>query len=170
MTKTMQLLRQHCQFSHMRQKVEIYIKKCFNCQQNKHITHAKYDEIQYVKSSIEVWNEITLNFIIKLSKSQNSVTDQHYDAILIIIDRLTKYAHLISFCEDYETEQLRYIILNRLIRYHEILKELTIDRNKLLIFKYWQTFISMLRARLYLFTAYHSRTDEPTKQINQTLK
>ena len=31
MTKIMQLLRQHCQFSHMRQKVEIYIKKCFNC-------------------------------------------------------------------------------------------------------------------------------------------
>ena len=30
-TKTMQLLRQHCQFSHIRQKVEIYIKKCFNC-------------------------------------------------------------------------------------------------------------------------------------------
>ena len=31
-TKTMQLLRQHCQFSHMRQKIETYIKKCFNCQ------------------------------------------------------------------------------------------------------------------------------------------
>ena len=30
-TKIMQLLRQHCQFSHIRQKVEIYIKKCFNC-------------------------------------------------------------------------------------------------------------------------------------------
>ena len=30
-TKIMQLLRQHCQFSHMRQKVEIYIKKCFKC-------------------------------------------------------------------------------------------------------------------------------------------
>ena len=30
-TKTMQLLRQHYQFSHMRQKVEIYIKKCFSC-------------------------------------------------------------------------------------------------------------------------------------------
>ena len=53
-TKIMQFLRQHCQFSHMRQKVETYIKKCFNCQRNKHMTYAKYDEIQYVKSSIEV--------------------------------------------------------------------------------------------------------------------
>ena len=31
-TRTMQLLRQNCQFSNIRQRVEIYIKKCFNCQ------------------------------------------------------------------------------------------------------------------------------------------
>ena len=53
-TKTMQLLRRECQFSHMRQKVEIYIKKCLSCQQNKHTTHAEYGEIQYAESSVEV--------------------------------------------------------------------------------------------------------------------
>ena len=31
MTKIMQLLRRDCQFPHMRQKIEIYIKKCLNC-------------------------------------------------------------------------------------------------------------------------------------------
>ena len=30
-TKIIQLLRQNCQFSNMRQRVETYIKKCFNC-------------------------------------------------------------------------------------------------------------------------------------------
>ena len=88
----------------------------------------------------------------------------------MIIDRLTKYAHLIPFCKDYEAEQLKYVILNRLIRYYEILKELTSDRDKLFTFKYWKTFVSMLEVRLRLFTAYHSRTDEQTKRINQTLK
>ena len=53
-TKTMQFLRQHYQFFHIRQRIEIYIKKCFNCQQNKHTIHAEYDEIQYVKSSIKI--------------------------------------------------------------------------------------------------------------------
>ena len=43
--KTIQFLRQNCQFSNMRQRVETYIKKCLNCQQNKHVTHAKYEEI-----------------------------------------------------------------------------------------------------------------------------
>ena len=49
--KTMQLLRRNCQFSNMRQRIETYIKKCLNCQQNKHVIHVKYDEIQYMKSS-----------------------------------------------------------------------------------------------------------------------
>ena len=50
--KTIQLLKQHCQFLQMRQKVEIYIKKCINCQKNKHATHIKYEEIQYQESPI----------------------------------------------------------------------------------------------------------------------
>ena len=170
MTKIMQLLQQHCQFPHMQQKVEIYIKKCFNCQRNKHTTHAEYDEIQYVKSSIKAWNETILNFIIKLSKSQDFVIDQHYDVIFVIIDRFTKYTHSISFCEDYKAKQLKYVILNRLIRYYRIFKELTSDRDKLFTFKYWQTFILILGTRLRLFTAYHLRTDEQTERINQILK
>ena len=50
-TKIIQLLRQNCQFSNMKQRVETYIKKCLSCQQNKHATHAKYEKIQYMKSS-----------------------------------------------------------------------------------------------------------------------
>ena len=49
--KILQLLRQTCQFFNIRQHVETYIKKCFNCQKNKHNIHVKYDEIQYQQSS-----------------------------------------------------------------------------------------------------------------------
>ena len=43
--KTIQFLRTNYQFSNMKQKVETYIKKCLNYQQNKHVIHVKYDEI-----------------------------------------------------------------------------------------------------------------------------
>ena len=46
-SKMLQLLQHSCQFFNMRQHVEIYIKRCLSCQQNKHGMHAKYDEIQY---------------------------------------------------------------------------------------------------------------------------
>ena len=48
--KTLQLLRQYCQFSNIKQRIEIYIKKCSSCQKNKYATHAKYKAIQYQES------------------------------------------------------------------------------------------------------------------------
>ena len=56
-----------------------------------------------------------MNFIIKLSKSKNSTNEKIYDAIFVMIDRLIKYCHIIFFKETYDVEQLKYIVLNRLI-------------------------------------------------------
>ena len=77
-----------------------------------------------------------MNFIIKLSKSKNSTNEKTYDAILVMIDRLIKYCHIIFFKETYNVEQLKYIVLNKLIQYQRILKELINDKDKLFIFNY----------------------------------
>ena len=77
-----------------------------------------------------------MNFIIKLSKSEKFVTEEIYDSILMIIDKFIKYSHLISFKELYLTDQLEFIVLNRLIRYYDISKKMTSDRDKLFISNY----------------------------------
>ena len=77
-----------------------------------------------------------MNFIIKLSKSADSVTEELYDNILMMVDRLIKYNHLISFNEKYSANQLKFIVLNKLIRYYDILKEITSDRDKLFTSNY----------------------------------
>ena len=66
----------------------------------------------------------------------NSITKKSYDAILIMIDRLTKYSHIVPFRKKYIAEQFKYIVLNRLIKYHELSKKIISDRNKLFIFHY----------------------------------
>jgi len=77
-----------------------------------------------------------INFIIKLSKSTNLATEERYNLILIMINKLIKYSHIIACKEKFIAEQLRYIVLNRLIRYHDILKELISDRDKLFTSNY----------------------------------
>ena len=72
----------------------------------------------------------------KLSLSMNSITKKNYDAILIMIDRLTKYSYMIFFRKKYTAKQFEYIILNRLIKYHELSKKIINDKNKLFIFNY----------------------------------
>ena len=150
----------------MRQRVKTYIKKCFNCQKNKHVTHVKYEHIQYMNSSKSSWDEVFMNFIIKLSKSKNSTNEEAYDAILVMIDRLTKYCHIILFKEAYNVEQLKYIVMNKLIRYQKISRKLINDRDKFFTFNYWKTLLSLLRIKLRMSTTFHSQTNEQTKRTN----
>ena len=79
---------------------------------------------------------MTMNFIVKLSLSMNSTTKESYDSILVMIDRLTKYAHIVSFRKKYIVEELEYIILDRLIRYHELSKKVTSDKDRLFTSNY----------------------------------
>jgi len=53
-----------------------------------------------------------------------------------MINKLIKYLHIVACKEKFMAEQLEYIVLNRLIRYHDIPKGLTSDRDKLFTSNY----------------------------------
>ena len=159
-SKTLQFLQRSCAFFNMRQHVKTYIKKCLNCQKNKHFTHARYNEMQYRKSSKKSWKEVIMNFITKLFKSKDSTTQKIYDFIMIMINRLTKNVHMIAFKKSYLTKQLKYIVLNRLIQYHEMSEAYINDRDKFITLNYWQIFIFLLETKLKLSTTYHFQTDK----------
>ena len=61
-----------------------------------------------------------MNFIIKLLKFKNLIIDVIYNLIFVMIDCFIKYLHIISFNEKYIVKQLKFIVLNKLIRYHDI--------------------------------------------------
>ena len=111
-----------------------------------------------------------MNFIIKLLKLKDATIKEEYNMILIIVNWLTKYSHIIIFKEKYTTEQLKHIVMNRLIKYHEISKEIFSDRDKLFTSNYWKTLISLLKIKLRMSTIYHSETDSQIKRINQSLE
>ena len=77
-----------------------------------------------------------MNFIIKLSKSVDFIIKKKYDLILIIINKLIKYFYIILFKKQYNAKQLKFLILNRLIRYQEISKVIISDKNKFFTFNY----------------------------------
>jgi len=111
-----------------------------------------------------------MNFITKLPKSTNPAIGERYDSILIMIDKLIKYSHIIACKEKFTVEQLEYIVLNRLIKYHDIFKGLTSDKDKLFTSNYWKTLIPMLGTRLRMSIAYHLVTNDQIERTNQSLK
>ncbi len=53
-----------------------------------------------------------------------------------MVNKLIKYLYIIVCKKKFNAKQLKYIILNRLIQYHDILKRLTSNRDKLFTSNY----------------------------------
>ena len=100
-----------------------------------------------------------MDFIIKLLTSIDPVNDIAFDAIIVVIDKLSKYSILVPFKELYNTEQLGFVLLDRLIRDYSIPRIITSDRDKLFILKYWKTLIANIGTKLKLSTAYYPETN-----------
>jgi len=71
-----------------------------------------------------------------LLKSTNLAIKNRYNLILVMINKFIKYLYIIAYKEKFIVKQLKYIILNRLIKYHDIFKKLISDKDKLFTSNY----------------------------------
>ena len=77
-----------------------------------------------------------MDFVTGLLRSTDPATEVKYNAILVIMDRFTKYAEIIPYKKECTADQLGYLILNRLVRHHGILKIIISNRDKLFTSNY----------------------------------
>ena len=70
----------------MREAVEEYIWKCTTCAKNKSARHKPYGEQQQIEAPQQAWQEITIDLIIKLPPSKDTVTSVIYNSRLVIVD------------------------------------------------------------------------------------
>jgi transposase InsO family protein len=169
-SRTMELIQRNYQFKNMKDKVSSYIKKCADCQKNKHSTHAPYGEMQPMELPTEPWTDISMDFVTGLPWSKDPTTGLAYDSILVIVDRFTKYAIMVPFRRDYTAQQLAYVLKDRLIREHGIPRTIISDRDKLFTSNYWATLMAEIGIQRKLSTAYHPQTDGQTERTNRTMK
>ena len=53
-----------------------------------------------------------MDFIIELLKSKKPIIKTLYDSIIMVINKLIKYIHFISFQKNFNAKQLRYFFIN----------------------------------------------------------
>ena len=104
-----------------------------------------------------------MDFIVKLPLSKDTITDIKYNSTLVVVDRLTKYAHFIPWKEKRNAKDLAKVILKEIIANHGIPQNIISDRDKLFTSKFWNTWTRQLGTKIKLSTAYHPRTDRQTE-------
>ena len=80
-----------------------------------------------------------MDFIVKLPLSKDTITDIKYDSILVVVDRLTKYAHFIPWKEKGNAKDLAKVILKKIIANHGIPQSIISNRDKFFTSKFWNT-------------------------------
>jgi hypothetical protein len=61
---------------------------------------------------------MALDFVTKLSLFKKLITGVIYDSIMIITDRLTKYAYFISYFKSFSAEDLAYMFYKYIMANH----------------------------------------------------
>ncbi|GJY51378.1 putative reverse transcriptase domain-containing protein [Tanacetum coccineum] len=106
-----------------------------------------------------------MDFVTKFPRSIGG-----YDAIWVIVDRLTKSAHFLPIREDYKTEKLAMIYSNKIVARHGVPVSIISDRDGRFTSHLWQAFHNTLGTRLDMSMAYHPQTDGQSERIIQTLE
>ena len=111
-----------------------------------------------------------MDFIVKLPPSKEPLTGVVYDSILVIVDRLTKFAYFVLYIEALTAEQLADTILRIVVAQHGMPEEFLTDRDKLFTSTFWQSLMNLMGVYHKMSTSYHPQTDGQTERINQIVE
>jgi len=154
-------------FLGIRKTVEEIIGNCDTCIRNKLSRHAPYGLMKSPDTPARAWKSIALNFITELPLSTDPTIGIEYDAILVITNRLTKYAYFLPWRTTATAEDVAYELIRTIIANHGVPDEIISDRDKLFTSKVWTTLLALLGVIRKLSTSFHPQTDGQTERINQ---
>ncbi|GJY58776.1 reverse transcriptase domain-containing protein [Tanacetum coccineum] len=149
----------------MKKDIAVYVSECLTCAKVKAEHQRPSGLLQQPEIPEWKWENITMDFIIKLPR-----TSSGHDAIWVVVDRLTKSAHFIAIREDFSTEKLAKVYLDRIVARHGVPVSIISDRDARFTSRLWQTFQKALGTRLDMSTAYHPQTDGQSERTIQTLE
>jgi transposase InsO family protein len=106
-----------------------------------------------------------MDFIVGLPRTQAG-----YDSIWVIVDRLTKVAHLIPVKITFSGAKLAELYMSRIVCLHGVPKKIMSDRGSQFTSKFWEKLHGSMDTRLNFSSAYHPRTNEQAERTNQILE
>ena len=169
--RTENAIRKKYFWSSMLFEINEYIRICFDCQRVRVHHHKSYDELNFISSNDEnSFHTMIMNFIIDMSSARNSYINKINDAILILMNKLTKHATYIATIKDLNTKNFAKLLWREFISHHDMMRDIISNRNSLFTSHFWLTLCWHLSARRQFNIAFHSQTNDQIERQNQVLK
>lgn len=105
-----------------------------------------------------------MDFITHLPPSSGKTT------ILVVVDRLSKYAHFTALGPSFTAHQVAAVFLREIIRLHGVPTNILSDRDPLFMSSFWQELFELQGTILSMTSAYHPQSDCQTEVVNRCLE
>jgi hypothetical protein len=89
---------------------------------------------------------------------------------MVVVDRLTKYAHFIAMKSDYTSKSVAELFMHNIVKLHGMPKSIVSDRDKVFTSAFWQQLFKLQGTSLAMSSAYHPQTDGQTEVLNKGLE
>lgn len=162
--KTFELLDRNYTWKGMRNDVARYIRNCHTCQRSRTTRHKPSGVLRPLAVPYQPWKSISMDFITGLPWSEG------HDAILVVVDRLTKMRHFVPCRTTTTSRDLSDLFLTNVFRLHGLPDEIVSDRGSQFTSDFWREVCGSLGVQLRLSTAFHPETDGQTERLNATLE
>jgi hypothetical protein len=146
-------------------QVTQYVRTCEACQRNKALNQKPAGLLQPLPVPDEKWDVVTMDFITSLP-----MTTSGYDAITVIVDKLTKMCHLIPATKDISGMDVANAFVEVVFRQHGMPKCIISDRDTKFTSDFWTQLHARLGTKLRMSTAFHPQTDGQTERMNRVLE
>lgn len=163
-TRTMARLKAQFYWPKMQEDVKTFNQKCLICQQAKTSHTSPADLLQPLPIPHQVWEDIAMDFITRLPISFG------FSVIMVVIDRLTKYAHCLPLKADYSSKSVDESFMNNIVKLHGIPKSIVSERDKVFTLAFWQHWFKLQDTTLDMSSAYHPQTDGQSEALNKCLE
>ena len=95
-----------------------------------------------------------MDFVVGLPATQKG-----HNGVWVVVDRLTKTAHFLSFNTKWSIAKLAKYHVREVVRLHGVPASIVSDKDARFTSRFWQSFQEAMGTELQMSSAYHSQTD-----------
>jgi hypothetical protein len=164
-SRTLDLLSRQFWWPQMKESVQNYVQSCMSCQRNKSSNKRPFGLLNPLEIPDSRWHTVTMDFIMDLP-----ITSLGHDAILVFVDKLTKFVHLAPTNKTCSADEASRLFLTHVYQYHGTPKVLISDRDPRFTSNFWKGFCNRLGIEPRFSSAFHPETDGQTERTNRVIE
>ena len=168
--KTLELVKREFYWPQLHAFVSEFCRTCDTCPRNKSSRHKPYGLLKQLPIPDRPWESISVDFIGELPASVAADTGISHNAILVIVDRLTKMSLFIPTSTTATAQDLALLYVRHVFSKHGVPSDVVSDRGATFTSQFMSALGRSLNIKLNYSTAFHPETDGQTERTNQTVE